>query len=149
MTKVPSQQKLRHRARRLAMQALYQWSYNNEPVKELLETMLETQQPETKLDREYFNVLVIGAIKNHQRIDDALKPFLDRELSELNPVELAILRVSAFEMLDKIEIPYRVVINEGVELTKEFGADQGHKYVNAVLDKLAQQYRSIETNKQQ
>ena len=143
MNKIPSQQKQRHRARRLAMQALYQWNYNHTPVNELIPMMLE-EQGATKLDRTYFEIVAKGAIEKVDCIDAALQPLLDRELSELNPVELAILRLSAYEMLDKIEIPYRVVINEGVQLAKEFGSEQGHKYVNAVLDKLAQRCRSSE-----
>lgn len=144
MTKPSSQQKQRHRARKLAMQALYQWNYNHTPVNELIPMMLE-EQGETKIDRDYYEALVKGAVKDVDRIDAALQLFLDRELAELNPVELAILRVSGYEMLDKIEVPYRVVINEGVELAKNFGSQDGHKYVNAVLDKLAHQYRTTET----
>lgn len=143
MTKIPSQQKQRHRARRLAMQALYQWNYNHTPTKELISMMLE-EQGAIKLDREYFEALVKGVINDIDRVDAALQPLLDRELTALNPVELAILRVSSYEMLDKIKIPYRVVINEGVELAKEFGSEQGYKYVNAVLDKLAKQCRTSE-----
>lgn len=143
MTKTTSTQKQRHRARRLAMQALYQWHYNHTPANELTAAMLE-EQGATKLDRDYFDVLVQGAIQAIDQLDLSLQPLLDRKITELNPVELAILRVSAFEMLHQIEIPYRVVINEGVELAKEFGAEQGHKYVNAILDKLAQQCRTAE-----
>ena len=143
MTKASFQRKERHRARRLAMQALYQWHYNHMPVNELLLMMIE-EQNKVKLDREYFDVLVRGTIKDVNHLDSVLQPLLDRDLSALNPVELAILRISAYEMINKIEIPYRVVINESVELAKEFGAEQGHKYVNAVMDKLADQYRSSE-----
>lgn len=143
VTKIPSRQKQRHRARRLAMQALYQWNYNHISVEEIIINMLEEQNV-AKFDREYFHILVNGTVKNVEEINAALEPLLDRKLSELNPVELAILRVSAFEMIHQISTPYRVVINEGVELAKEFGAQEGHKYVNAVLDKLAHQHRVAE-----
>lgn len=132
--------KQRHCARRLAMQALYQWHYNHTESNELISAMLE-EQADLPVDRSYFEILVEGAIKDVDAIDVAITPMLDRQLNELNPVELAILRVSAYEMLYRIDVPYRVVINEGVELAKEFGSEQGHKYINAVLDKLAHLHR--------
>lgn len=132
--------KQRHCARRLAMQALYQWHFNHTDTNELISTMLE-EEHDFPVDQSYFETLVQGAINDVDTIDVAITPMLDRQLNELNPVELAILRVSAYEMLHRIDVPYRVVINEGVELAKEFGSEQGHKYINAVLDKLARLHR--------
>lgn len=146
MNKPKSPQLERHRARRLAMQGLYQWYYDHTEVHELSKMMLE-EKGETKIDRDYFHGLLQGTINHIQEIDAALLPLLDRTLKELNPVELAILRVMGFELLYKPEIPYRVVINEGVELAKAFGSDQGHKFVNAVLDKLARHCRVVEIKK--
>jgi len=143
MNKNVSQRKQRRPARRLAMQALYQWHYNHTESDELITVMLE-EQDDIQLDQSYFEILVDGVIKDISAIDVALQPSLDRQLVELNPVELAILRVAAFEMLHRIDIPYRVVINEWVELAKEFGSEQGYKYINAVLDKLAHTHRSSE-----
>lgn len=143
MSSTISQRKQRHRARRLAMQALYQWHYNHMSSSDLIPAMLDGLA-QTQFDKEYFQSLVVGTIDHIETIDTAMKPALDRDLTELNPVELAILRISMFELMHKIEVPYRVVINEGVELAKEFGSEAGHKFVNAVLDKLAAEYRQLE-----
>ncbi len=138
-----SQRKQRHRARCLAMQALYQWYYNHGSAHELIADLL-AEQGAKKLDQEYFTILVEGTLNRVDQIDTLLAPLLDRQLTELNPVELAILRISSYEMLERIDIPYRVVINEGVELAKKFGSEQGHKYINAILDQLKKQCRKIE-----
>jgi len=96
------------------------------------------------LDLAYFQSLVKGTLNNIHEIDADITPTLDRDIKDLNPVELAILRISTYELAHQPDVPYRVVINEALELAKSFGAEQGHKYVNAVLDKLAIQLRPSE-----
>ncbi len=144
MSKVPSKQKMRHNARRVAMQALYQWQHTTPSSKELIQQFLE-DQPSNSLDLSYFEALVRGTIKHADEIDADIKPLLDRDIKRLNPVELAILRVSTYELIHQLDVPYRVVINEALKLAKTFGAEQGHKYVNAILDKLSVKLRPIET----
>lgn len=133
----------RRRARELAMQAIYQWQLNHTTVPELIQQYVETNNMQ-KIDFEHFKSLVTAAVDQTPELDALIKPVLDRDIDDLDPVELAILRLSAFEMKHQIDIPYRVVINEGVELAKKFGASDGHKYVNGILDKLAKELRSIE-----
>jgi len=133
----------RTRARRLAMQGLYEWHVsNNAPTDVLLH--LHEEQEMKNVDREYLSELVL-TIPNHvEELDRLLSPFLSRPIIEIDPVELAIVRLAAYEFAHRPDIPYRVVINEAVELAKKFGAEQSHKFVNAVLDKLAMQVRATE-----
>jgi len=146
MSKKLSKQKLRHNARQAAMQALYQWQFNAPPIEELIQNVLN-EKVSDQIDLEYFKLLVMGAVNTVTEIDAVISPALDRDIKDLNPVELAILRVSSYELLERPDVPYKVVINEGVELAKIFGADQSHKYINAVLDKLALKHRETETKK--
>jgi len=126
----------RSQARRCAVQALYQWQLTGEDVAEVAAQILEEKDVK-KVDSSYFRGLLNGVVKQVDKMDALLTPVLDRSIASLDPVELAIMRMGAYELQYNIEVPYRVVINEAVELTKTFGADQGHKYVNGVLDKLA------------
>ena len=98
----------------------------------------------TDVDGAYFREILHGVPAKKVEIDEALKPCLDLALEELDPVELAVLRLSTWEFMMRIDVPYRVVINEGVELAKVFGATDGHKFVNGVLDKLAPRLREAE-----
>jgi N utilization substance protein B len=125
------------------MQGLYEWHVsNNAPTDVLLH--LHEEQEMKNVDREYLSELVL-TIPNHvEELDRLLSPFLSRPIIEIDPVELAIVRLAAYEFAHRPDIPYRVVINEAVELAKKFGAEQSHKFVNAVLDKLAMQVRATE-----
>lgn len=125
------------------MQAIYQWQLNHTVVEELLQQFVETNNMQ-KIDFNHFKGLVTAAVNHTPELDSLIRPLLDRELEELDPIELAILRLSAYEMKSQLDIPYRVVINEGVELAKKFGATDGHKYVNGILDKLARELRTGE-----
>jgi len=98
----------------------------------------------TDIDGAYFREILHGVPAKKAEIDEALKPCLDTPLEELDPVELAVLRLSTWEFMMRVDVPYRVVINEGVELAKVFGATDGHKFVNGVLDKLAPRLREAE-----
>lgn len=130
-------------ARRCALQALYQWQLSANDLN-YIEAQFLTEEYTAKMDVPYFNELLHFIPQNIDIIDVNFIPFLDRPLDELNPVELAILRISSYELLKRLDIPYRVVINEGVELAKSFGAEDSHKYINGVLDKVAHQLRSAE-----
>ncbi|HUW25401.1 MAG TPA: transcription antitermination factor NusB [Gallionella sp.] len=133
----------RHRARELALQGIYQWR-----VTAGKEAQIEKQiQDEKKLgryDKELFSKLLRGTLSQHASLEALLAPHLDRPLAELSPVEFAVLLLGVFELSQHPEVPYKVVINEAVELTKTFGGTDGHKYVNGVLDKLAAQIRVME-----
>ena len=96
------------------------------------------------VDGAYFHELLNGVLSNRGEIDELIAPCLDRPMDDLDPVELAILRLSTYELKQRLDVPYRVVINEGIELAKTFGATDGHKFVNGVLDKLAPKLRSAE-----
>ncbi|VAW90257.1 Transcription termination protein NusB [hydrothermal vent metagenome] len=133
----------RSQARRCAVQALYQWQLTGTDVAEVAAQILEDKDVK-KVDSSYFRGLLSGVVKQVDKMDALLTPTLDRSIESLDPVELAIMRMGAYELQYNIEVPYRVVINEAVELAKTFGADQGHKYVNGVLDKLAVTLRGAE-----
>ena len=130
-------------ARSLGMQALYQWHLAGQSLNEI-EAQFRVDNDFSGVDGAYFHEILHGVARQKGEIDALIEPCLDRPLVELDPVELAILRLSTFELKDRLDVPYRVVINEGIELAKVFGATDGHKFVNGVLDKLAPALRSAE-----
>jgi N utilization substance protein B len=136
----------RTKARHHAVQAIYQWQMAGHDVSEVENQILETEDPKS-FEVEYFKDLLHGVPANLDELDVGLKGCVDRSIDSVDPVERAILRLGAYEMLRHPEVPYRVVINEAVELAKVFGAEQGHKYVNGVLDKLARKVRKAEAGK--
>jgi N utilization substance protein B len=133
----------RHRAREFALQGLYQWLLNNEPASTVI-TNIRSAHGFEKADGDYFRELLHGAIAQSVELRELIAPTIDRPVAELSPIEHAVLLLGAWELKNKIEIPYRVVINEAVELTKSFGGIDGHKYVNGVLDRLAGKLRPDE-----
>lgn len=133
----------RHRAREFALQGLYQWLLNNEVAGSVVAN-IRTAHGFDKADSEHFDILLTGVIRDASVLRASLAPLIDRTIAELSPIEHAVLLIGAFELKNHIEIPYRVVINEAVELTKSFGGIDGHKYVNGVLDKLAMSVRADE-----
>ena len=133
----------RHRAREFALQGLYQWLLNNEDATKVVNNIRGAHGFD-KADGEYFADLLRGTIKQSVELREVFTPLVDRGIGELSPIEHAVLLIGAYELKNHIEIPYRVVINEAVELTKSFGGIDGHKYVNGVLDKLAAQLRADE-----
>ena len=133
----------RHRAREFALQGLYQWLLNNEDATTVVNNIRAAHGFE-KADADHFAVLLYGAIKDSVALREAFAPLIDRGVAELSPIEHAVLLIGAFELNNNLDIPYRVVINEAVELTKSFGGIDGHKYVNGVLDKLAPILRADE-----
>lgn len=134
----------RHRAREFALQGLYQWLLNNEDAG-AIDAHIREAHGFDKADAEHFNALLYGTIKEAGVLRDALAPLIDRPIAQLSPVEHVALLIGAYELQHHIEIPYKVVINEAVELTKSFGGIDGHKYVNGVLDKLAAKVREAES----
>ncbi len=135
--------KARTRARRLAVQGLYEWQASGNDPRDILNIML-VNPVNKNADLEYLRELMRDIPNQSTQLDASLEPYLDRPLDEIDMVERAVLRVSAYELSTRLDIPYRVVINEGVELAKVFGADQGHKFVNGILDKLAADLRPDE-----
>ncbi|WP_456406356.1 transcription antitermination factor NusB [Thiolapillus sp.] len=135
--------KKRSKARSLATQAIYQWQVAGANVGEIIEGFL-TEHQNSSFQVDYFRDLVSGVPGQLDVLDKGLQPLLDRPVEEVDLVERAILRLGAYELLKHPEVPYRVVINEWVELAKTFGADKGHRYINGVLDKLAHELRAVE-----
>jgi transcription antitermination protein NusB len=135
----------RHRAREFALQGLYQWLLNNEDAG-VIDAHIRQAHGFDKADAEHFGALLHGTIRDIASLRDGLSPLIDRPLAQLSPVEHAALLIGAFELSHHLEIPYRVVINEAVELTKSFGGVDGHKYVNGVLDKFAARVRTVEVD---
>ncbi|GGE82497.1 transcription antitermination factor NusB [Massilia psychrophila] len=136
----------RHRAREFALQGLYQWLLNNEDATTVVNNIRAAHGFE-KADADHFAALLYGAIKDSVSLREAFAPLIDRGVRELSPIEHGVLLIGAYELKNNLEIPYRVVINEAVELTKSFGGIDGHKYVNGVLDKLAPRLRGEEVAK--
>lgn len=126
----------RRRARECAVQALYSWYISQNSV-EQVELAFVTDQDMQGVDMPYFRKLLRGTVENVDAIDDILRPYLDRADNELDPIERTILRLAGYELKFELDVPYKVAINEAIEVAKVFGSDDSHKYVNGVLDKLA------------
>jgi len=133
----------RSRARRRALQALYAWEMSGSGMAAVIK-QFEHEQDMQVADLEYFEDLLRGVERHIGVLDAALRPHLDREVEQVDPIERAVLRLAAYELKFRPDVPYRVVINEAIEVTKRFGADHGHSYVNGVLDQLAGDLRAIE-----
>lgn len=133
----------RSRARRRALQALYAWQLSGSHMKAVIEQFRHEQDMEVA-DQDYFEDLLRGVETHVDALDASIKPYVDREVSQIDPIERAVLRLAAYELAFRPDVPYRVVINEAIEVTKRFGADHGHSYVNGVLDKLAGELRAVE-----
>jgi N utilization substance protein B len=134
----------RSRARRRAAQALYAWQIGGNPMRDVIEEFRHEQDMEIA-DLDYFEDLLRGVEKHCAELDAGLAPWLDRDMAQVDPIERAILRLAAYELRHRPDVPYRVVLNEAVEVAKRFGAEHGHTYVNGVLDKAAREWRAAET----
>ena len=135
----------RRRARRRALQALYQWHLTGMEAGKILAQFRE-EQDFSNVDTELFATLVRKVSHTQEDIDGKLEPFLDRPINQLDVIEHVILSIGAYELLYSIEVPHQVVIDEAVNLAKMFGAEQGHSFVNGVLDKAAKQWRDPATS---
>jgi len=131
----------RRKARRLAIQAVYSWQLSNNSITDI-EAEFLTENDVSKVDVEYFQDLLRGVAGNVSSLDAALSPFTDRPFADLDQIERAILRVSAYELKVRLDVPYKVVMNEAIELAKAFGADDSHRFVNGVLDKAIDSLRA-------
>ena len=136
------------KARQCAVQALYQWQMTGQNLS-AIEIQFQEDQRLKNAQKSYFSDLFHGVPKDLAKIDACMVDFVDREVEKIDPVERAILRIGVYELLHKPETPYRVIINEGVELAKCFGADGSHRYVNGILDKVAQVERKLEIEAKQ
>ena len=126
----------RRRARECAVQALYSWAISqNSP--EIIELNFMTEQDMKGVDTPYFRKLFRQTVENVEAVERTMQGYLDRSLAELDPVEKAVLRLAVYELQVEVDVPYKVVINEAIEVAKVFGADESHKYINGVLDKIA------------
>ncbi|HBD9301281.1 TPA: transcription antitermination factor NusB [Legionella pneumophila] len=135
----------KRRARKFALQALYQWLMSGTDLHEI-EAQFRTINNMDKVDGEYFCRLLYGIPTHVEALEASLLPYLDREINVLNPIELTVLRIGSFELFHCPEIPYKVILDESVSLTKEFGSQEGYRYVNGVLNNLAKQVRSVEVS---
>ena len=133
----------RSRARRRALQAIYAWQMSGGTTQQVIAQFAHEQAHEVA-DLEYFEDLVRGVIQNTAQLDAALAPFVDREMARVDQIERAALRIAAYELLHRPDVPYRVVINEAIDSTKRFGSEHGHTYVNGVLDHAAAELRPVE-----
>lgn len=126
----------RHKARRFALQGLYEWQLSgNQPFE--IEARYRVENAMHKVDLAYFHELLHQVVARNRDLDAAFEPFLDRKMEQLDPVERNVLRIGSYELIHHIEIPYKIILNEAVELAKDFGATDSYKYVNSILDELA------------
>ncbi|MDR1076233.1 MAG: transcription antitermination factor NusB [Xanthomonadaceae bacterium] len=134
---------LRARARRRALQALYAWQVSGGTAQQVIAQFAHEQAHEIA-DLLYFEDLVRGVLQHRATLDEALAEYLDRPVEEVDPIERAVLRLAAYELRHRIDVPYRVVLNEAIEIAKRFGSEHGHTYVNGVLDHAAAAWRPVE-----
>ncbi len=133
----------RRKARELALQALYQWQMAGASITDI-EAQFRARNDMTRVDGGFFHELLMGVAHQVSDLDGTITPLLDRGFDQLDPVERAALRLGCFELMKRADVPYRVVINEGIELAKKYGAQDSHKYINGILDKLALALRPVE-----
>ncbi len=130
-------------ARKCAVQAIYQWQMSGESLDKIETHFLEEDRLKGA-HKKYFSEVFHGVPKQLNTIDEALAGFIDRPIEQIDPVERAILRISVYELINRLDTPYKVIINEAVNLAKFFGAEGSHKYINGILDKVAQVKRTLE-----
>ncbi|WP_392566575.1 transcription antitermination factor NusB [Utexia brackfieldae] len=132
----------RRRARECAVQAIYSWQLSQNSITDI-EAEFLAEQDMKGVDTKYFRELIHGVVRNHTQLDELMTPYLtERSIDELGPIERSILRIALYELTKREDVPYKVVINEAIELTKAFGAEDSHKFVNGVVDKIAPTIRT-------
>lgn len=136
----------RTESRRVALQAIYQWQLTNESIPQIVKQFNDDGLL-AEVELEWFKELLMEVSNNAEALDALFADYLDRSVARIDPVERAIMRMGAYELQSKVEIPYKVIINESVELAKRFGAEESHKYINGILDKVAKQLRELEMTK--
>ena len=135
----------RHLARRAAVQALYQWDMTGQSRLDIEKNFLADDSLK-KSDSEYFHELVREIPRQAGELDNNLNPYIDRDIKQVDPVEKAVLRLAAYELLHHAEIPYRVVLNEAIELARTFGSENSYRFINGILDKMGTDFRAIEAS---
>ena len=133
----------RRKARHYGLQALYQWTLSGASPSDI-EAEFRVDNDFTHTDAEYFSAVLKGVVDDVDGLESLFEPALDRTLDELDPIERNLLRLGTFELRDRIDVPYKVVISEAVALAKKFGATDSHRYINGVLDKVARELRQVE-----
>ena len=128
------------------LQALYQWQLSQSSLSQI-EAEFRTDNDFAKVDTEYFSEVFYAIPKMVDELDKQFDVFLDRAIADVDPIEVSLLRMGTYELMHRVDIPYRVVLNEAVELAKQFGGTDGHKYINSILDKLSLRLRSAETSR--
>ena len=144
---VKSTAKSRGKSRRLAMQAIYQWQMTGDSITDIKQQFFEENNMsavDSKIDSEFFSKSVSGVASSISEIDPYLEKNMPRSVESVDPVERAILRLAVYEFINRFDVPYKVVLNEAVNITKEFCSEKSHTFVNAVLDKVAKEIRHIE-----
>jgi N utilization substance protein B len=135
----------KQRSRARVVQALYQWLTSGGEIVQIEQQFLN--QKEGKISKAFFSNLILNIPKNISLLDEIIEPSLNRDLNELGPTEKAVMYLAVYELKFQLEVPYKVVINEAIELTKLYGADGAYKLINTSLDKIAQELRSLELSK--
>ena len=138
-----SKTKAKQKARKLLIQALYSWELGGTDL-QTIEVNFHLENDMSKIDTDLFKKVLYEVPENLAKIDEAYQPYLDREQDQLDPVSRAVLRIATYELLFSIEVPYKVAINEGVNLAKTFGPTDAYKFINGVLDRVAAQARAVE-----
>jgi N utilization substance protein B len=136
----------RKKARHYVTQAIYQWQMTNDDIANIEQQFIEDNDF-SKVDTSYFQILLSGVVNNAESLDKQFEPYLDRSLKKIGRIELAILRLGTYELAHCIEVPYKVVINECVDLGKKFAATDAYKYINSILDQVAKELRKLEMRK--
>ena len=134
---------LRRKARHYGMQALYQWQISRNALQQI-ENQFRAEYDFTQVDLEFFQELLHNIPRRLADIDALIQPHIDRPIDEVTPIELALLRIGTYELAHRIDVPFKVAINEAVSLAKKFGAAESHKYINGILDNVAKQTRAVE-----
>lgn len=137
--------KARGKARHLAVQAVYQWQLNDDPLAQIQADFILEHELISEAES-YFSDLIAGFAEHQEAIDEIVKKFADRSIEHIDPIERAILRLGMYELQERLDVPYRVSLNEWINMAKKFGAPRSHAYVNGILDKAAIELRAIEIN---
>lgn len=138
----------KQRARRLALQAIYQWLMTHEEA-HVIEAQFRATQDNGQIDMAYFSRLLQGVLTQCDGLEEQFSPFLDRNVAQLNPIERVVLLLGTYELQTCLEVPYRIVLDEAVTMAKSFGSQDGHRYVNGVLNNVAKTLRTLETSASQ
>ena len=136
----------RRKARHFGLQALYQWTLSDASLVDI-DAEFRVDNDFRHTDGEYFQALLRGVMEDVESLEALFSPLLDRALDDLDPIERNLLRMGTFELKERIDVPYKVVINEAVSLAKKFGATESHRYINGILDKVASELRTVERAK--